>query len=147
MKISTRGRYALRIMIELASRTGDEFVSIRDISEKQDISVKYLEQIVSLLNKAGMLIVARGVSGGYKLARKKEEYTLGEILRCTEGNLAPVNCLCDENNVCPKKNDCVTLPVWQGLYDTINDYLDSITLDKLIRQEETYRLSAHAQNK
>lgn len=134
MKISTRGSYALRIMTELAMCNSKEFISIRYLSEKQELSVKYLEQIVGLLNKAGFLTAARGASGGYKLARKPENYTLGEILRCTEGNLAPVSCL-EKGKECAKSATCITLPIWKGLYSVINTYLDSITLDALVKQQ------------
>lgn len=136
MKISTRGSYALRIMTELAMCNPEEFVSIRYLSEKQGLSLKYLEQIVGLLNKAGLLTVARGANGGYKLAREPENYTLGEILRCTEGNLAPVSCL-EKGKECAKSTTCLTLPVWKGLYSVINNYLDSITLDTLVKQQNS----------
>lgn len=132
MKISTKGRYALRLMLDLAENGGDKFVALKDIAERQDISKKYLEQIVPLLNKSGILRTNRGYQGGYMLAKKASEYTVGDILRITEGNLSPVACLESENNLCSRSNNCMTLPVWEGLNKAINDYLDSITLQDII---------------
>ena len=132
MKISTRGRYALRFMIDLAQHDSSAFTALRDISERQGISIKYLEQITSLLCKFGLLQSVRGPQGGYRLSRSPSEYTVGEILRITEGDLAPVACLATPENVCPKKEECVTLDLWQGLYDVINNYLDSKTLEDLV---------------
>ncbi len=131
MKISTKGRYALRFMLELAANEGS-FMALKDIAEKQNISKKYLEQIVPLLNRSGMLLTNRGYQGGYKLAKKPKEYTAGEILRITEGSLAPVACLDGETNTCERKSLCPTLEMWQGLYKVMNDYLDSITLQDLL---------------
>lgn len=132
MKISTRGRYALRFMIDLAQHGTDSYVPLRDVSERQAISIKYLEQITALLSKFGLLQSVRGPQGGYRLAKPVAEYTVGEILRTTEGNLAPVACLESDQNNCERKEICPTLKVWLGLGKVINDYLDSITLDQLV---------------
>lgn len=132
MKISTKGRYALRMMLDLAMHSADGFVALKDIAERQDISKKYLEQIVPLLNKADLLRTNRGYQGGYSLAKSPEKYTVGEILRVTEGNLCPVSCLQYPVNECPRASECMTLPVWEGLYKAINNYLDSVTLQDII---------------
>lgn len=131
MKISTKGRYALRIMIELAQNGDDNYTSISDMAKKQKISNKYLEQIVSMLNKAGYLQTARGNNGGYKLAKKPEEYKVGDILRATESNLAPIICLSEDTH-CTQKNKCETYPFWEGLDKAINDYVDSKTLEDFL---------------
>ena len=132
MKISTKGRYALRIMIDLAINAKDNYVSINDISKRQGISNKYLEQIISLLNKAGYLKTARGQMGGYKLAKEPNEYVIGDFLRTTEGELAPIYCL-TENGECDRKKGCITYSFWKGLDDVINEYVDSKTLQDLIK--------------
>lgn len=132
MKISTKGRYALRLMLDLAENQKDGYVALKDIAERQDISKKYLEQIVPMLNKSGVLRTSRGFQGGYMLAKSPDKYTVGDILRITEGSLAPVACLDYDPNTCEKCETCATLPVWQGLYKTITDYLDSITLQNII---------------
>ncbi len=133
MKISTKGRYAIRLMLDIAQHSGGENVSLKDISERQGISLKYLEQIVNALSRAGYLKSQRGSQGGYKMARSPEEYTVGDILRVTEGNMAPVACLEGEENTCPRKNVCPTLKFWTGLYETVNSYLDSATIADLLR--------------
>ena len=139
MKISTKGRYALRTLIDLAEHSGDGFIALKDIAERQGISKKYLEQIVPILNRSDILQTNRGFQGGYKLAQAPGKYTIGTILRLTEGSLAPVACL-DQNPIqCERSNGCVTLPIWQGLNKVINDYLDNITLqDILDQQKELY---------
>ena len=134
MKISTKGRYALRMLIDLAMNANGNYVSLKDIAERQNISKKYLEQIVPLLSKSGLLKTNRGYQGGYMLSKKPEQYTVGEILRLTEGSLAPVACLDTEVNDCQRAGDCITLPVWQGLYDVITNYLDGITLQDIIEK-------------
>jgi len=131
MKISTRGRYALRLMLDLALSDPDQYVTIRKISERQEISYKYLEQIISVLNRGGFVKSVRGSQGGYKLARPAEEYTVGMILRLIEGNLVPVACMEDDPNQCPRSSKCVTLDVWKQLDDAINNVLDGITLADL----------------
>ena len=135
MRISTKGRYALRLLLDLAEHRGDGFVSLKEIAERQGISKKYLEQIIPILNKTNVLRTNRGAQGGYMLARNPDKYTVGEILRLTEGTLAPVACLEQEENFCDRQEECATLPVWQGLYDVINEYLDGITLQDILDQE------------
>lgn len=132
MKISTKGRYALRLMIDLASCGEGEFVALKDIAERQSISKKYLEQIVPLLNKAELLRANRGNQGGYALTRAPEQYTVGEILRVTEGNISPVACLQYKENICPRRAECTSLPVWEGLNKVIVEYLDGITLRDIL---------------
>lgn len=132
MKISTKGRYALRLMLDLAlNNTGDP-VRIKDISARQEISDKYLEQIISTLNKAGYVKSIRGPQGGYLLTREPEKYTVGMILRLTEGSLAPVPCLDDEVNSCDRQETCVTLRLWQILDTAISDIVDKVTLADLM---------------
>ena len=132
MKISTKGRYALRMLLELALHQEDGFIALKDIAERQSISKKYLEQIVPLLSRAGLLKTNRGYQGGYMLAKSPDAYTVGEILRVTEGNLAPIPCLEHPENACTRAEQCMTLYVWEGLYKTINEYVDSITLQDII---------------
>ncbi len=132
MKISTKGRYALRMLVDLAEHKNDGYIALKDIAKRQDISKKYLEQIVSVLNKPEILKTNRGYQGGYQLAKSPENYTVGEILRITEGGLAPVSCLEHNKNECEKSSYCETLFVWEGLYKTITEYLDSITLQDII---------------
>ena len=131
MKISTKGRYAIRVMMDLGMNGNDKFTSLKDIARRQGLSNKYLEQIIAMLNKAGYLETARGNNGGYKLAKKPSEYTIGEILRATEGDLAPIYCLTEEGE-CDKRENCKTLSFWKGLDDAINQYVDSKTLEDLI---------------
>ncbi len=132
MKISTRGRYALRFMIDLAQHDSSSYIALKDVSKRQNISIKYLEQITSLLSKFGILLSVRGPTGGYKLAKKPEDYTVGEILRITEGDLAPVACLAAQDNQCPRQDICPTLDFWEGFNKVINEYLDSKTLEDLV---------------
>ncbi|EWM54677.1 RrF2 family transcriptional regulator [Ruminococcus flavefaciens] len=132
MKISTKGRYALRMLYDLAIHHEEGYVSLKDIAERQNISKKYLEQIVPLLNKTGLLRTNRGNKGGYMLAGRADEVTVGDVLRATEGSLAPVTCLEFEPNECPRMKDCSTLFVWEGLFRTMTDYLDSISLQDII---------------
>lgn len=134
MRISTKGRYALRLLVDLARNGGDAPVALKDIAERQSLSKKYLEQIVPMLTKSGILHTSRGFQGGYSLARSAGEYTVGEILRITEGSLSPVACLSQGSTVCERAAECPTLPVWRGLEKLIGDYLDSITLAELAFQ-------------
>ena len=136
MKISTKGRYALRMMLDLAQHQSDGYVALRDIAQRQNISKKYLEQIVPVLNKSDILRTNRGCQGGYRLAKSPDQYTVGEILRLTEGNLAPVACLEHEPIECERSGECPTLPVWQGLYRVICEYLDGITLQDILDQQK-----------
>ena len=132
MKISTKGRYALRMLVYLAAHQEAGYVSLKEIAEEQDVSKKYLEQIVPLLNKSGILRTNRGNRGGYMLAKRAEECTVGEILRATEGSLAPVSCLEFDVNDCPRADRCATLKIWEGLYKVINEYLDNVTLRDML---------------
>ncbi len=135
MKISTKGRYALRMMLDLAEHQGDGYIALKDIAKRQNVSKKYLEQIVPILNKADILNTNRGYQGGYRLARTPDKYTVGDILRITEGSISPVACL-DKNPVeCERAAECATLPVWQGLYKVITDYLDGITLQDILDKQ------------
>ena len=136
MKISTKGRYALRLMIDLAQHDAGGYIPLRDISRRQEISAQYLEQIVVQLSRAGFVTSTRGAQGGYQLARHPSEYTVGDILRITEGSLAPVACLEHEPIDCARANECITLDFWRGLYDVINQYVDSVTLDELVSNEK-----------
>lgn len=132
MKISTKGRYALRLMLDLALNDTGEPVRIKDISARQDLSDKYLEQIVSVLNKAGFVKSIRGPQGGYRLSKPPKQYTVGSILRLTEGSLVPVSCLEDDPNECPRQEQCATLVLWKKLNDAISDVVDTITLADLV---------------
>ena len=132
MKISTKGRYALWMMLDLAYHQDEGYIALKDIARRQNISKKYLEQIVSLMRGPDILATSRGYRGGYRLARPPRDYTVGEILRLTEGSLAPVACLEEGADECPRAVGCETLPVWQGLYTRIIDYLDSLTLQDII---------------
>lgn len=138
MKISTKGRYALRMMIELARNYDSGYMSIREVSKRQNISVKYLEQITAALTKAGFLESIRGPKGGHRLIRKPSDYTVGDILRVTEGNLAPISCLQDSPNRCPRSSECTTLSFWEGLYKAITDYCDSVTLEDIAGSDSSY---------
>ena len=135
VKISTKGRYALRMMLDLAEHQGDGYVALKDIAPRQGISKKYLEQIVPMLGRADILRTTRGYQGGYRLARAPQEYTVGEILCLTEGGLAPVACLDQHPNPCPRCGACATLPMWEGLERVIRNYLDGITLQDLLEQQ------------
>ncbi|MBQ3817176.1 MAG: Rrf2 family transcriptional regulator [Clostridia bacterium] len=139
MKISTKGRYALRMMLDLAEHENCGFIALKDIAVRQNISKKYLEQIIALMNKSNLLKSERGAQGGYMLAKSPDKYTVGEILRFTEGSLSPVACLDEEAADCELREECAMLPVWQGLDRVINEYLDGITLqDILDKHKERY---------
>ena len=138
MKISTKGRYALRLMLDLAQQPPTEYVSIKSVATRQGISEKYLEQIIKMLSKGGLVESTRGKSGGYRLTRTPENYTVGEILRVTEGSLAPVSCL-EEEHHCENCNDCVTYEIWQNVLDAINEVVDSITLSYLVEKQKAKR--------
>ena len=140
MKISTKGRYALRMMVDLAVYGREqEYISLRDVAVRQNVSMKYLEQIVSVLVKAGYLKSVRGPAGGYRLARPAEELTVGEVLRVTEGDLHLVPCLKDCPNQCPRQDSCAALPVWGGLREVILEYVDGITLADVVVQTKSLR--------
>ncbi len=132
MKISTKGRYALRVMIDIAVNSNGEYVSVKDIADRQEISKKYLEQIMAMLSKAKFIETTRGNIGGYKLTKQPREYKIGDILRATEGNLTPLDCLIDDNS-CNRKENCKTHSFWAGLDNVINRYIDSKTLEDLIK--------------
>lgn len=132
MKVSTKGRYALRMLLDLAEHSNDGFIALKDIAQRQGISKKYLEQIVPILNKSDVLKTNRGFQGGYMLAKSPDKYTIGTILRLTEGSLSPVACLDQDPIECERSSECPTLPIWQGLNKVINDYLDSITLQDVL---------------
>ena len=135
MLISTKGRYALRVMIDLAEHQSEDFIPLKVIAERQEISEKYLESIIKLLVKAKLLNGLRGKGGGYQLTRAPEQYTVGSILRLTEESLAPVACLEDGAASCPRMASCLTLPLGQGLNKVINDYLDNVTLADLVQSD------------
>ena len=132
VKISTKGRYALRMLADIAEHQPDGYVALKDVAERQDISKKYLEQIALPLSQAGMLRAVRGHRGGYKLARPASEYTVEAILLAVEGTLSPVSCLEDAENRCERCERCRTLPVWQGLDRAISAYLRGITLADVV---------------
>lgn len=132
MKISTKGRYALRMLVDLAQRQNEGYIPLKDIAERQGLSKKYLEQIVPILNKSDILQTCRGFRGGYRLAKSPDKYTVGDILRITEGSLSPVACMDYESGQCQRNEHCPTLYVWQGLNRAINEYLDSITLQDIL---------------
>lgn len=132
MKISTRGRYSLRMMIDLAQHYNEGFIALKDISTRQNISKKYLEQIVPFLNRSYLLNANKGHMGGYQLSRQPSEITVREILECAEGSLTPVSCMDNTPNSCENSAGCLTLPIYKGLYDVILQYLDGITLLDII---------------
>ncbi len=132
MMVSTKGRYALTVMVDLAKLSDGGYVSLSDIAEREHLSMKYLESIISILNKGGMLQSLRGKNGGYRLARDPKEYNISEILLLTEGTLAPVNCIMQEGVQCDKAATCSTLPLWAGLDKVIENYLSTITLEDII---------------
>lgn len=132
MKISTKGRYALRLMLDLATYNTGEPVSIKDIAKRQQISEKYLEQIIAVLNKAGFVRSVRGAQGGYVLKKDPKEYTVGMILRQTEGDLSPVSCIGDEGTPCERKGTCVTVRIYEKINDAVNGVVDHITLSDLL---------------
>ena len=135
MLVSTKGRYALRVMIDLAEHSSGNFIPLRDIAGRQEISEKYLESIVVLLSRAGLLDGLRGKGGGYKLTRRPEQYTVGCVLRLTEGSLAPVACLESRANSCPRAAACRTLPMWKKLDKMLNEFFEGITLADLMKKD------------
>ena len=135
MKISTRGRYALRMMVDLAQHYDQGFIALKDISKRQDISKKYLEQIIPFLNRGNLLSATKGHMGGYRLAKAPSEITVREILESAEGSLVPVSSMDNTPNLCKKCEDCITLPIYEGLYDVVTKYFDSITLEDIINRQ------------
>lgn len=142
MKISTRGRYALRLMLDLAMNDADEYMTIKGISQRQDLSDKYLEQIISVLNHAGFVKSTRGAQGGYKLTRPPEEYTVGMILRAIEGSLVPVACMESEPNECSRFTTCATLEVWKQISEAVNGVVDRISLADLVKKQKALLAAA-----
>ena len=136
MLVSTKGRYALRTMVDLALHADGDPVKIKDIAKRQEISGKYLEQIISILSRAGYVRSIRGNQGGYYLSRPASEYTVGMILRVTEGSLAPVDCLTGEENPCTRQERCVTLKLWKELDESIKHVVDRYTLEDLVRWQQ-----------
>ncbi len=135
MKISTKGRYAVRVMLDLAVHNTGEYIKVKQIAERQEISEKYLEQIISVLNKAGFVKSTRGAQGGYRIAGNPENYTVGMVLRLTEGKLCPVSCLEDEVNQCGRCDTCETLTVWKELHEAINKVVDGVTIADLANRQ------------
>ena len=134
MLVSTKGRYALRVMVDLAEHGTGEYIVLMDFAKRQDISEKYLEGILATLSKGGMVSALRGRGGGYRLARAPETYTVGSILKLMEGSLAPVSCLENDGHGCERAAECSTLPLWTKLNDLINGYLESVTLADLVQE-------------
>ena len=147
MKISTKGRYALRVMIDLANNEEGDIIPLKVIAQRQDISIKYLEIIVGMLCKAGFVISSRGKGGGYKLSRPPEEYSVGSILKITEGSIAPVDCISYGKSVCGRAEHCPTFPLWEGLNKVIDDYLESITIkDLMLNSQKISELAERGNN-
>ena len=140
MMISTRGRYALRVLIDLSEHNNGTYIPMKDVAARQEISLKYLERILPTLTKAKLIEGVHGKGGGYKLTRAPEDYTVGEILRLTEGDLAPVACLSPDAEPCERAAECRTLGMWRGFYDLTNRYFDSITIASLTNENgaDTY---------
>ncbi len=132
MMISTKGRYALRVMLDLAAEDSQGFLSLKEVAQRQEISVKYLEAIVAMLNRAGLVRSQRGKDGGYQLARPASQITVEQILRCTEGSLSPVSCPSLEGTPCDRASDCLALPLWQALDRRINGYLSMVSLEDVL---------------
>ena len=136
MMVSTKGRYALRVMIDLAEHNTRDYIPLADIAKRQEISEKYLESIVGVLSKKGLVESLRGKGGGYRLNRSPEEYTVASILKVTEGSLAPVACLENEVNTCPRAAECRTIDMWTKLYKLIDDFFEGVTIADLIRPDD-----------
>ncbi|MDO5043737.1 MAG: Rrf2 family transcriptional regulator [Coriobacteriia bacterium] len=139
MQVSTKGRYALRLMVDLGSADKDAFTPLREISERQKISEKYLEQIIRPLAKAGYVRSARGIFGGYQLAKDSQAITVGEVLRAVEGELAPIPCSSRIGDNCENTTTCVTRDVWQSINDSVNEVVDNITLEELVSRSNNTR--------
>lgn len=138
MKISTKGRYALRLLVDLSRHQGDGFVALKDIAQRQNISKKYLEQIIPILNRAHLLQSNRGFQGGYRLARVPSEITVWEVLENTEGNMSCVACLESGVNTCPRQDECETLYVWEGLNEVIYNYLSNLTIQDILNHQQNF---------
>ena len=146
MKISTKGRYALRLMLDLAMNDEGNVIRIKDIAARQQISDKYLEQIISIFNKAGYVRSTRGPQGGYTLKKEPEEYTIGMILKLTEGSLAPVPCVEEDALACERECGCATVEVWKRLNEAVNDVVENMTLADLVEIQKSKQQS-NAQGK
>ena len=142
MKITTKGRYALRIMVDLAQQNADLFIPLKEITERQEISEKYGEMIIGLLSKAGIVYSSRGKGGGYKLSKPADKYSVGSVLKAAEGSLAPVTCLELPENICPNAGHCETLPMWKELDRRIDEYLESVTIADLVKQTKVSKSCA-----
>ena len=134
MIVSTKGRYALRVMVHFAQRGGEEYIPLKEIAEAEGISQKYLESIMTTLSKAGFVDAVHGKGGGYRLNRKAEDYTIGSILKLTEGSLAAVSCTAQGASACSRSTCCITLPMWERLDNLINDFFEGITLADLLKE-------------
>ena len=135
MMISTRGRYALRVLIDLAEHNDGAYIPMKDVAERQGLPLKYLERILPVLTKNKLIVGLHGKGGGYRLSRMPEQYTVGEILRLTEGNLAPVSCLGRDAAPCARASDCKTLHMWTRFFEITNEYFDGITIADLMKTE------------
>ena len=135
MMISTRGRYALRVMIDLAEHASQGYIPMKEVAGRQGISLKYLERIMPSLSKSGLVTGIQGKGGGYRLSRPPEEYTVGEILRLSEGELAPVACLAQGSSPCPRRGQCKTLTMWNQFYQMTNQFFDGITIAQLMENK------------
>ncbi len=138
MKISTRGRYALRLMLDLAEHYNEGYIALKDISARQDISKKYLEQIIPFLNRSNLLLTNRGHMGGYQLSKHPSQITISDILISAEGSLYPVSCMENGPQHCPRYEQCLTLPIWEGLYQVIFAYLNGITLQDALNNRPDF---------
>lgn len=136
MMISTRGRYALRVLTDLAENSDKDYIPMKDVAQRQEISLKYLERILPVLTENGIIEGIRGKGGGYRLAKKPEECTIGEILRLTEGDLAPVSCLSCDAKPCERSAECKTYPLWSEFYEYVNAFFDKKTLADIIKKEK-----------
>ena len=133
MLISTRGRYALRVLLDLAEHKGDGYIPMKAVAERQGLSLKYIQAIMPVLSKNGLIEGVHGKGGGYRLSKPLSEYRVGDILRLTEGNLAPVTCLECDAKPCVRADSCPTLPMWTEFHKMVNDYFDGITLENLLK--------------
>ncbi len=138
MLISTKGRYALRILIDMAEHQSESYIPLKEVAARQEISEKYLETIIKLLVKDGILVGLRGKGGGYRLKKAPGQFTVGHILRLTEDSLAPVSCLEQGAAPCERASSCRTLPMWKGLYELINEYLDKYTIEDLMQSGDNF---------
>lgn len=147
MKISTKGRYAVRVMLDLALNNTGEYIKVKDIAARQGISEKYLEQIIAVLNRAGYVTSVRGAQGGYRLAKRAGDYTVGMILRLTEGSMAPVACLEEGAPACERCDSCEPLEVWKELYAAIDRVIDNVTIADLVERRQKRQFSGKCRDK